>query len=406
VIPRQSRLPSAPILAGTGLLLLAVAVIILSVVSRLPGYAVQPLTIAIPSAAVGLLVVRSQARNLIGWLLLGIAAALLVSTAAGAWSVLIFRQGRDLPLGQVALIGYQLWSPALALFLLVILLFPDGRLPSPRWRWPAWAYVALCAGYLSLLAGVAADAIAGHEIRVDRAYGGLTVIDYPAGLFALAQDAIVALIVVMGAAFACRQLLAWHRASGPRRDQLKWLIFGTAICLACAALSIPGENERSGTWALLNNMLAVGFVALPAGIGVGILRYRLYDIDRVISRTVAYVIVTGALVGAYAVLVTLAHGLVPYRSPLAVALATLVAVAVFEPLRRRVQRVVDRRFNRARYDAEATIAAFAARMQDAGDLDQVRGDLAAVVQQIMQPEQAVVWLTEQELIDSEPPGGP
>jgi hypothetical protein len=127
---------------------------------------------------------------------------------------------------------------------------------------------------------------------------------------------------------------------------------------------------------------------------VGILKYRLYEIDRLISRTLAYAIVTGLLIGVYAVLVTLAHAVVPFRSPLAVALATLTAVALFNPLRSRVQRAVDRRFNRAHYDAEATIAAFADRMQEATDLDEVRRDLLAVAYQVGEPAHVAVWVRE------------
>ncbi len=385
------RLPSAAALAGGALVLIAAALVALSFLARQPGYPLQPIVIAIPTAAVGVLVARRQPRNPNGWLLLGIAAALLLSTGAGAYSLLVYRLGRDLPLGPAGLVLYQLWSPAIALFFLVILLFPDGHLPSPRWRWAVWAYSLLCAGYLSLLVAVAADAISGHRIRVD-GYGGLTVVDYPTGRLAVAQDVILVLTLALGVSFAARQLLSWRAASGLRRQQLKWLTFGGAVALVCAALSVPGYAAASGIWAWLNNFLSIGFVALPAGIGVGILRYRLYEVDRLISRTLAYAIVTGLLIGAYAVLVTAAHAVVSFRSPLAAALATLAAVALFSPLRRRVQRAVDRRFNRAHYDAEATIAAFAGRMQDAANLDEVCHDLLAVAYQVVEPAHVSAWV--------------
>jgi hypothetical protein len=199
-------------------------------------------THALPSAAVGVLVARRQPRNPIGWLLLGIAATTLLSTCAGAYSLLVYRLGRDLPLGTLGLMLYQLWSPALALFLLVILLFPDGGLPSRRWRWVVWAYSLLCGSYLALLIGVAADAISGHQIRVDDAYGGLTVVDYPTGQFAVAQDVILLLILALGLCFAGSQLVSWRHSSGDQRQQLKWLMFGFAICVICAGLSIPGQK--------------------------------------------------------------------------------------------------------------------------------------------------------------------
>ena len=387
------RRPSAGALVGGAMVLLAAALVALSFLARQPGYPLQPIMIAIPTAAVGVLVARSQPRNPNGWLLLGIAAALLLSTGAGAYSLLVYRLGRDLPLGPLGLVLYQLWSPAIALFLLVILLFPDGHLPSPRWRWAVWAYSLLCAGYLALLIAVAVDAINGHRIRVD-GYGGLTVVDYPAGRLAVAQDIILVLTLLLGVSFAARQLLSWRRSSGLRRQQLKWLMFGSAISLVCAGLSAPGYSASSGIWAWLNNFASIGFIALPAGIGIGILKYRLYEIDRLISRTLAYAIVTGLLIGVYAVLVTLAHAVVSFRSPLAVALATLTAVALFNPLRRLVQRAVDRRFNRAHYDAEATIAAFADRMRDATDLDEIRRDLLAVAYQVVEPAHVSVRVRE------------
>ena len=386
------RRPSAAAVLGAIILLIAVALVALSFLARKPGYPLQPLMIAIPSAVVGVLVARRQPRNPNGWLLLGIAAAILLSTGAGVYSLLVYRLGRDLPLGPLGLVLYQLWSPALALFLLVILLFPDGHLASPLWRWVVWAYSLLCASYLAVLMGVAADAISGHQIRVDDAYGGLTIIDYPTGRFAVTQDVILVLILAFGLCFVGCQLLSWRRSSGERRQQLKWLLFGSVVCVVCAGLSIPGQTAPTGIWAELNNVLSVGFIALPASIGVGILRYRLYEIDRLISRTLAYAIVTGLLAGVYSALVTVAHSVVSYRSPLAVAAATLAAIALFNPLRRRVQQVVDRRFNRARYDAEATIAAFEVRMQVAADLDEVRSDLVGVTSQALEPAHISLWL--------------
>jgi MFS family permease len=389
----RSRL-SAGAVAGGAVILIAAAVIALSVLARNPGYGVEPIIIAVPTAAVGVLVTRAQPRNPNGWLLLGIAAALLLSTAAGAYSLAVYDAGRHLPhipLGPICLVLYQLWSPALALYFLIILLFPDGHVPSPGWRWAVWAYSLLCAIYLILLIGVAADAVARHEVQVD-GYGGLTVVDYPAGRFAVAQDIILALTVVLGLGFAARQLLTWRRSTGLPRQQLKWLMFGTAIAVPCAALSLPGYTASSGVWAWLNGVLSFGFVALPASIGVGILRYRLYEVDRLISRTLAYAIVTGLLIGAYMALAAMAHTVVSLRSPLAVALATLAAVAVFNPLRRRVQHAVDRRFNRAHYDAEAMVSAFAARMQDAADLEEIRRDLLAVTGQALEPAHVCLWL--------------
>ena len=384
--------PTAAALAGGAIIVVVAVVIAASILARQPGYAVQPIVIAVPTGAVGVLIARHQPRNPNGWLLLGIAAALLLSTVAGAYALIVYHIGRHhLPFGWADLISSQLWSPALALYLLIILLFPDGHVPTPRWRWAVWAYSLLCGGYLALLIGMVADAIDGHRVQVD-SYGGLTAVDYPAGWFALAQSTILVLTLVLGLSFIARQLLTWRRSSGMRREQLKWLMAGAVIAIVCAALSVPGYTAPSGLWAWLNGVLSIGFVALPVSIGVGILRYRLYEIDRLISRTLAYTIVTGLLIAVYLALAAMAHTVVPLRSPLAVALATLAAVAVFNPLRRRVQRAVDRRFNRARYDAETIIAAFATRMRDATDLEEIRLDLLAVAHQALEPAHVLLWL--------------
>jgi hypothetical protein len=153
-------------------------------------------------------------------------------------------------------------------------------------------------------------------------------------------------IVVIALSFVAHQVLSWRRATGERRQQLKWLAFRAAVTIG---LGLLAANFTSG---IVSEILAAGTAALPVSIGIGILKYRLYDIDRIISRTLAYAIVTGLLLGLYAGLVLLATRTLSFRTPVAVAASTLAAVALFNPLRRRVQRAVDRRFNRARYDAD------------------------------------------------------
>ena len=143
-------------------------------------------------------------------------------------------------------------------------------------------------------------------------------------------------------------------------------------------------------------MLVAGIAALPASMGVAILRYRLYDIDRIVSRTLAYAIVTGLLIGLYMGLVLLAIRVLSFHTPVAVAASTLAAAALFNPLRRRVQLRVDRRFNRARYDADQMVAAFAARLKDTVDLDSVRDDLAGVVHQALEPAHVSVWISQRD----------
>jgi hypothetical protein len=165
-------------------------------------------------------------------------------------------------------------------------------------------------------------------------------------------------------------------------------------CVIATAVTIVTGNDSSVIAQVIQDTADLGAAALPVGIGVGIVKYRLYDIDRIISRTLAYAIVTGLLAGVYAGLVLLASQVLLATSPVAVAGSTLVVAALFHPLRRRVQRVVDRRFNRARYDADRMVAAFAARLQDALDLDSVRDDLASVVYKTLEPAHVSVWIRE------------
>jgi hypothetical protein len=277
------------------------------------------------------------------------------------------------------------------------LLFPDGRLPSRRWRWLLAAYAAISAVYVMAAAVVAGGVIARHRIQVNTG-GSLVAIDRPTGWFAVTTQVISIAFVACWVLFVLRQVLSWRRADGERRQQLKWLMSGAAVCLAGGSLIVLGsalDPHASPAVAQVSSSLGtVAVIGLPIGVGVGILKYRLYDIDRIISRTLAYAIVTGVLIGVYAGLVLLATQVVSITTPVAVAASTLAAAALFSPLRRRVQRAVDRRFNRARYDADKTVAAFAARLTGAVDLDAVRADLLGVVQRSLEPAHASVWTSQ------------
>jgi hypothetical protein len=193
---------------------------------------------------------------------------------------------------------------------------------------------------------------------------------------------------VIWLSFVGHQVLSWRRAAGERRQQLKWLACGAAVTLCAGLLG----NALSSA-AAASQLLEVGVTAMPVAIGVGILKYRLYDIDRIISRTLAYAIVTGLPVGVYAGLVLLATRELSVHAPVAVAAATLAAAALFNPVRRRVQHAVDRRFNRARYDADQTVMAFASRLKDATDLDSVCDDLASTIQLALEPAHLSLWVS-------------
>jgi hypothetical protein len=229
-------------------------------------------------------------------------------------------------------------------------------------------------------------ALTHHRTQVD-ASGQLTLSN---GAYSVAFAPIGLIFFGFWALSVGYQVVSWRRAGGERRQQLNWLMAGGAAALVCfVAAAFAGAAH--GAWQVVSDVLVIGLAALPTAIGVAILRYRLYEIDRIISRTLAYAIVTGLLVGVYAGLVLLATRVLSVSSPVAVASSTLASAALFSPLRRRVQRVVDRRFNRVRYDGERTVEAFAARLKDAVDLDMVRTDLAGVVSRALEPVHVTVW---------------
>jgi hypothetical protein len=379
---------------GIVALLSILAAIPLTVLSHQPGDVVIAVLIGVPCAAVGWLVARRQPENPVGWLFLVIGVFMFLSTDGGDYGYFVYRLGHHLPLAPVGLALAQFWGLSLSLFGVAILLFPDGRLPSPLWRWALRVYVVSFAALIIATCVAIAGALAAHPIRVDST-GGLADVDHPAGWFNAVQGVLIILVTGLSLVFIARQMLTWRRSAGDRRQQLKWLASGaavTVICLAVAATLGTSGNSRT-LLSAIGSLAWFGVAALPVSIGVAILKYRLYDIDRIISRTLAYAIVTGLLVGVYAGLVLLATEVFRFRTPVAVAAATLAAAALFNPARRWVQHAVDRRFNRARYDADRMVAEFAARLHDAVDADTVRADLAGVVHAALEPTHVSVWLS-------------
>jgi hypothetical protein len=349
-----------------------------------------------PLAVLGFLIVRKQPGNKIGWLMLAAAVVLPLTSIGEPYAVMVYRLGYPLPFGLAAgLVAYS-WPAPIAALAVAVLLFPDGRLPSPRWRWTLGAVIAAVACLLGSIYGALIGAVVGHHIRFDST-GGIAAVDNPAGWLAVVTNAGTAVIVGCLLSFVAAQVLTWRRADGDRRQQLKWLLSGAVTFLVSGIIGLPvgtlDPNPSPLVHGAVNAVSVLGFVALPLGMGVAILRYRLYDIDRIISRTLAYALVTGVLVGLYAGLVLLATQVLDLTSEVAVAAATLTAAALFNPLRRRVQRWVDRRFNRARYDADRTLAAFATRLQDATDPDAVRSDLIATVHHALEPAHLSLSLT-------------
>jgi hypothetical protein len=237
-------------------------------------------------------------------------------------------------------------------------------------------------------------AIAGHDIRVD-ASGNLLMLSHPTGSsmwWGVVEAVFLPVVAVCWLGSVVAQVASYRRSSGIRRLQLKWLLAGSATALICVPLTVFLSAMRGLPSLAADITGAVALLAIPACMGVAIMRYRLFDIDRIVSRTLAYAIVTGLLVGVYAGIVLLATRVVSVNEPAAVAGSTLAVAALFNPLRRRVQRAVDRRFNRARYDADRIVAAFAARLRDPASLDSVQNELATTVQNALEPAHLSVWL--------------
>jgi hypothetical protein len=342
---------------------------------------------------VGAVVARRQPRNPIGWCMLGAAVFLAGSALASSYSVLDYRHHHArLPLGPVAVLLQPGWAPAIILFALSLVLFPDGRLPSGRWRIPLFALVTSAAVWLAGAYALAADVIVSHDVRIDST-GNLVQGDHPTGnwtWFPVSQAVFFAILAGVAAAWLVGQIPVYRRATGVRRAQLKSLLLGAGTALVGGMLAIT--QSGSGGFYVVGVVGTIGLLGLPIGIGVGILRYRLYEIDRLISRTLSYALLTGLLVGVFVGLVLLTTRVLPFSSPVGVAASTLAAAGLFSPLRVRLQRLVDRRFNRARYDAEATVAVFGARLRNAVDVDTVLDELAAAAGGSLQPAHVSVWV--------------
>jgi hypothetical protein len=339
--------------------------------------------------AVGVVVARREPRNPMGWLLLGAALSIQVGSDAPSYAYLDYKNHHGaLPLGPVAVLLSGAWSYGFLIVPLIILLFPDGR-PGPRWRWPLRAYLA---GAAVFIAATLALAVADLRLRVPvDGSGNLIGLNKPGANAWFAPFFYTGFLscFVLAIATVVYQARRYRRAAGERRQQLKWLGAGGGICVAFFLTTLLWSNAP----AIFGDLFfPLALTALPVTIGIGILRYRLYEIDRLISRTLSYAILTALLAGTFIGLIALTTNTLAISSRVGVAASTLAAAALFNPLRKRIQRLVDRRFNRARYDAEATVAAFTARLRDAVEIDTIRADLLDVVNRAVQPTHASVWI--------------
>jgi hypothetical protein len=339
---------------------------------------------------VGALVVAHRPNNAIGWLFSASALLAVTGQLAGQYAIYGYatRPG-SLP-GATLALWYGSWPWVLILALTLIftpLLFPTGRLLSPRWRPVAW------------LAGVATAVLTTlNSLRTNLSLGTVPdqVIANPIGVAAVgnpdkgpAVPALILLLTVLAAVAFGSLVVRFRRSRGEERQQLKWFTYAAAL----VPLSVLGDALPAVVGDLA---IDLPIVFLPVAAGIAILRYRLYDIDRLINRTLVYGLLTALLAGVYAgavlVLGQLFGGVRRDPPNWAVAGATLAVAALFQPARRRIQQVVDRRFNRRKYNTVQTIQAFSARLRDQVDLDTLSSELLAVVDQTMQPTRVVLWL--------------
>jgi hypothetical protein len=351
-------------------------------------------------AGAGWLITRRLPGNAIGWLLglIGLLVAAEMLTEQYTVYGLVTAPG-SLPGARLA--GwFSTVAIELAVFLLLflLLLFPDGRLPSRRWRPVLWAILAATAGSVAgqMQAGRLIDGLTDVLDRTGSSYPNPLGIFPRHGWFSALIAVVYGLALIAMVASVASVFARRRGASTERREQLAWLGYVGLLTVSWLAATgvCDAVTHGAGNWiadALYILLVLTPVAGIPLACAVAVLKYRLYDIDRLISRTVAYAIVTGLLVGLYAGLVLLATRVLPLHTPVAVAGSTLVAAALFSPLRSRVQKVVDRRFNRSRYNAELTITAFAGRLQDATDLDAVRSDLAATVDRALEPAHLSLW---------------
>jgi hypothetical protein len=339
----------------------------------------QVVDMAVPVA--GFVLASRRPENRIGWLFLVAGLALGLSGFSNQYALraLVAARG-SLPAG-LALAWLSSWIGVIQIAMLafLFLLFPTGRLRSRRWRRAAWF-----AGGAFALSTVCALVIASSQWAQPFASSGP---GSSAGLVPLFSVMVAFLISAGLVVSVVAVVVRFAKSSGEERLQLKWCAAAALVLVVVFVASIWLNS------AVVNVLQSVAFLCLWTAIATAVLKYRLYEIDRIISRTLAYAIVTGLLVGLYAGLVLLATHVLSLHSTVAVAAATLAAAALFSPLRRRVQQVVDRRFNRARYDADTTVALFAAHLKDAVDLDSVRDDLAGVVQRALEPDHVSVWIS-------------
>lgn len=355
-------------------------------------YRIEDTVIAVDCSIIGALISSRRPDNLIGWIFCGIGLLIGVDHLSAEYAIYSLQTAPgSLPDGEaLAWVRSWIWIIYNGFFVFLGLFFPDGRLPGSRWRWFAWLTVAL------VLAGVILVALAPGPVD------GLGTIQNPIGIGALGfvgeRNAVILFNVVtfgLAIAAAVSLFVRLRHARGVEREQLKWFVYAAAMA-SVGAFSTYVVSPAVDVWWFSYALLMAGIVGLPVAVGAAILRYRLYDIDAIINRTIVYTILTASLALAYVVCIVTLQMLVNWLtgepSQLVIVASTLGIAALFNPLRRRIQTFIDRRFYREKYDAARALAMFSARLRDEVALDPLSEDLLSVVRETMHPEHVSLWL--------------
>ena len=359
-------------------------------------YSATGAVLGISFSAVGGLIASQRPGNPIGWIFVTVGLSQgfdSFDTQYGRYA-LVTNPG-SLPGGPLmAWMASWTFVPGLGLAAtLTLLLFPTGRLPSPRWRWVVWTVAAA----IALM--VIPPAVVLWPIKGPALVGGADPAGIAGGWVLSLAELGLLLIVVCMIASASSLVVRFRRAGGQERQQLKWLTYAGVVFIVIfvCSLFIPQPVRATEIWPVLSVVLLLTvYPSIPVAVGVAILKDRLYDIDIIINRTLVYGVLTATLAlvyfGGVASLQYVFRAFAGGESSLAVVASTLAIAALFIPLRRRIQRLIDRRFYRRKYDARKTLDAFAARLRGETDLDTLSEDLARVVRETLQPEHVSVWL--------------
>ncbi len=350
----------------------------------------------IPYAGVGALLIIRRPRTSIGWILLGMGLGYALLSRPVEATAQEFADGTiDLPVALFAIVHNGMGTTVFFLYAVLAMVFPSGRLPTGRWG--RLGRVGLGVGLLLTAAAYVMPVIGVSSPASAWIRNPIAVLPDLAVWRAITPTTVIFPVMVLVIAGAVSLIVRVRRARGTERQQLRWIAASITVLMSAVVSGlvigslVPDSSNNGLAWM----PATVAFPTVPIAVGIAVLRYRLFEIDRIISRTISYGVVTATLVAVYAGVILLLQaplGAVTGGETVAVAASTLVAAALFQPLRRRIQVAVDRRFNRARYDAERTAAAFAAEVRDEVDPSHAQSALLAAVDSAIRPQGVAVWI--------------